>query len=89
MWRTASYVLLHEELVDRLLLSDELHDESVQVDKESPAKTTGNAAHKHTHTEEGKGLVQIECERASERENESHWTHFFTIIAVLHMSSIL
>ena len=62
---TASYVLLHEELVDSLLLPDELHDESVQVDKQSPAKTTGNAAHKHTHTEE------VSPNRETERQRQS------------------
>lgn len=42
-------LLLHEESVDGLLLPDELDNQSVQVDKQSPTKTTGNTVDTHTH----------------------------------------
>lgn len=46
------HLLLHEEPVDGLLFPDELDNQSVQVDKQSPTETTGNAAeHTHTHTQ--------------------------------------
>lgn len=45
-------LLLHEESVDRLLPPHELDDQSVQVDKQSPAETAGNTAVKHKNTEQ-------------------------------------
>ena len=42
--------LFHEESVDGLLFPDELDNQTVQVDKQSPTKTTGNTAERETHT---------------------------------------
>lgn len=44
--------LFHEESVDGLLFPDELDNQTVQVDKQSPSKTTGNTAERETHTSE-------------------------------------
>lgn len=43
--------LFHEKPVDGLLFPHELDNKSVQVDKQSPTKTTGDPAERKTHTE--------------------------------------
>lgn len=42
------YLLFHEEFVDGLLFSDELDNQSVQVDEQSTTKSTSNTAEKET-----------------------------------------
>ena len=48
-------LLLHEESVDGLLFPDELDNQSVQVDKQSPTKTAGNTA--ETQIKRLKGIL--------------------------------
>lgn len=43
-------LLLHEEPVDGLLPPHELDDQPVQVDEQSPAEATGDAAERRTES---------------------------------------